>query len=168
MTHHRAGIALGSNLGDSAQLIAQAIDLLKQHAVPSTEFHEAGIYRTAPVDCPPGSPDFLNTAIEMSFAGTPEALLDITQGIEATLGRHRSGRRNEPRVIDLDLLYLGDLTVRSERLTLPHPRLAGRVFVLQPMADICPERVLPGYEQKVSQLLAAATSHDSPASQSLA
>lgn len=140
----RAGIALGSNLGESADLIDQARLLLRGIAAPAEPFLEAPVYRTAPVDCPPGSPDFLNTVVELEFVGEAIELLGHTQAIERQLGRTASPRRNAPRLIDVDLLYFGDRQLDGDRLTLPHPRLRSRRFVLQPLADIRPDLVLPG------------------------
>jgi 2-amino-4-hydroxy-6-hydroxymethyldihydropteridine diphosphokinase len=103
----------------------------------------APIYQTRPLDCPPGSPDFLNTVVEIGFDGGARRLLETTRGIENRLGRTRGALRNAPRVIDLDLLYCGDERIDSEGLTLPHPRMLERRFVLQPLADIRPDLVLP-------------------------
>lgn len=141
MSIRRAGIALGSNLGDSAALIDEAVSrLIERAAVPGEPVLRAPILRTAPVDCPPGSPDFINTVVEIAYAGQPLELLAITQEIETSLGRVRSVR-NAPRLIDLDLLYLGNILWQDDRLTLPHPRMFTRPFVLGPLSVIRPDLV---------------------------
>jgi 2-amino-4-hydroxy-6-hydroxymethyldihydropteridine diphosphokinase len=149
----RCGIALGSNLGDSRQLLREAIAALRAIAVPGGKFLEAPVYRSAPLACPAGSPDFLNTVAELAWSGTPHGLLEKTRGIEQQLGRIRGAERNAPRSIDLDLLYCGELEIEDTDLTLPHPRIAERRFVLQPLADIRPGLVLPGMAIPVSNLL---------------
>lgn len=132
----RAGIALGSNLGDSARTIAGAIARLEEIAVPGEPVLRASLHRTAPLNCPPGSPDFLNTVVEIAFDGGPRELLAQTQRIERELGRVPNPVRNAPRVIDLDILYLGDLVYQDDDLTLPHPRMMEREFVMKPLAEI--------------------------------
>jgi 2-amino-4-hydroxy-6-hydroxymethyldihydropteridine diphosphokinase len=151
----RAGIALGSNLGDSTGLIRQALTLLRGIATPNEPVLEAPVYRTAPVDCPPESPDFLNTVVEISFAGDAMELLAHTQAIERQLGRAAGRCRNAPRLIDVDLLYFGNHQIMTGQLTLPHPRLRVRRFVLQPLADIRPDLRLPGDVLDIAGHLAA-------------
>lgn len=149
----RAGIALGSNLGDCLAHLRAALAGLRQIAAPGEPVLIAHIYRTQPHHCPPGSPDFLNSVIEIGFAGGPHLLLETTRTLETLLGRVRNAARNAPRVIDIDLLYLGDTCISNEQLVLPHPRLGERRFVLQPLADIRPQLVLPGQVLTVAGLL---------------
>lgn len=149
----RAGIAMGSNVGDRLAILQMALAEICRHAAPGSEVLAAPVYRTAPVHCPEGSPDFYNTVVEMVFSGTPEQLLDITAGIELRLGRVRGPVRHAPRTIDLDLLYHGEAVRSSERLTLPHPRLSQREFVLRPLCDIRPDWIPPGMAQPVSAWL---------------
>ena len=137
----RAGIALGSNLGESAANIAEAIARLEEIAIPGEPVLKASLYRTAPVGCPPGSPDFLNTVVEIGFEGSPVELLAHTQRIERDLGRTPNPVRNAPRVIDVDILYLGDAVHSDAQLVLPHPRMREREFVLRPLAEIRPDLV---------------------------
>lgn len=137
----RAGIALGSNLGDSAANLRAAAACLREIATPGEPFLQAPAYQTKPLNCPPGSPDFLNTVVEIAFDGSPLELLAITQGIERKLGRVPNATRNAPRVIDVDILYLGDEVFDNGTLVLPHPRMMERQFVLQPLADIRPDLV---------------------------
>jgi len=157
----RCGIALGSNLGDRlAHLRAAqvAVGLLHQspNAAPPLV---SPVYETEPVDCAPGTAPYLNAVMEIEYAGEPETLLAALQQIEREMGRPADHGHNTPRTLDLDLLYAGDIVLQSDTLTLPHPRLAARRFVLQPLADIRPDLVLPGFAKTVSELLACLPPH---------
>lgn len=157
----RAGIALGSNLGDRMAHLAAALEGLRGlNAVGSVEV--APVYQTVPRFCPPGSPDFLNTVVEIAWAGAAAALLERTRALETALGRVRGGMRNAPRTIDIDLLYVGGEVVDTTDLVLPHPRIGERRFVLQPLADIRPELVLPGWSVTVADLLEALDNDEPP------
>jgi 2-amino-4-hydroxy-6-hydroxymethyldihydropteridine diphosphokinase len=158
----RAGIALGSNLGDRLAHLRAALACLREISTPGEPVLSAPVYQTEPRLCPPGSPDFLNTVVEIDFAGAAHELLEKTRAIEEQLGRVRSPERNAPRTIDLDLLYLGEETICSDRLELPHPRIAERRFVLQPLADIRPELVLPGHSLAIADLLARLPADETP------
>lgn len=148
----RAGIGLGSNLGDRTTYLREALGRLRPlHA--GGPFLVSPIYETAPVDCPPGAGPFLNAVAELSWDGAAADLLRELLGIEAAMGRPVRRPRNAPRPIDLDLLYLGDRVIRAPDLLLPHPRIAGREFVLRPLADIRPDLVLPGIGRPVAELL---------------
>jgi len=111
-------------------------------------------YRSSPVDCPPGSGEFLNAVAEMEFADGIFYLLERLQHYEKSRGREEARERNAPRSIDLDILYAADLEMASARLVLPHPRMAERLFVLEPLAELAPELVLPGLSDSVRELLA--------------
>jgi len=150
----RVGIALGSNLGDRHAHLRAAIAGLRELAAPGEPVLTAAIYQTAPRNCPPGSPEFLNSVIEIGFTGGPRELLAHTRALEHALGRGSAAERNAPRVIDIDLLYFGDVQMADATLTLPHPCLGQRRFVLQPLADIRPLLVLPGQSLSVAELLA--------------
>lgn len=149
----RAGIALGSNLGDRLANLRAAIARLREIATPGEPVLTAPVYQTEPRYCPPGSPDFYNTVIEIDFDGSAPELLEKTQAMELKLGRVRGTERNAPRVIDIDLLYLGGERFDNSALILPHPRIGERRFVLQPLADIRPELVLPGQRQTIAGVL---------------
>lgn len=151
----RAGIALGSNLGDRMSQLRAALEALREIATPGEPLLAAPVYQTEPRFCPPGSPDFLNTVVEIGYDGGPQRLLEQTRGIERRLGRTRGDERNAPRMIDIDLLYLGDATIDGETLTLPHPRIGERRFVLQPLADIRPDLTLPGLDTTIMEMLRA-------------
>jgi 2-amino-4-hydroxy-6-hydroxymethyldihydropteridine diphosphokinase len=158
----RAGIALGSNLGDRLAHLRAALDCLRGIACPAEPVLTAPVYQTEPRFCPPGSPVFLNTVVEIGFAGSAAELLESTQAMETKLGRLRQTERNAPRVIDIDLLYLGDESCQSGTLTLPHPRIGERRFVLQPLADIRPELILPGQTRTLAETLASLVTDEPP------
>jgi 2-amino-4-hydroxy-6-hydroxymethyldihydropteridine diphosphokinase len=158
----RVGIALGSNLGDRHAHLRAAIAGLRQIAAPGESVLTAAIYQTSPRDCPPGSPDFLNTAIEIAFHGSPHELLEKTRALEDQLGRIRNAGLNAPRIIDIDLLYHGDALCHAPTLVLPHPRLHHRRFVLQPLAEIRPDLVLPGHDLTITELLARLPADEPP------
>lgn len=158
----RAGIALGSNLGDRSANLAAAVSALMEIAAPGEPFLTAPVYQTKPRLCPPGSPDFLNTVVEIGWNGGPLELLGETRMIEEKLGRVRGSGRNEPRMIDIDLLYFGAERMNDEVLVLPHPRIGERRFVLQPLADIRPELVLPGHNRTVGEMLRDMNGDEAP------
>lgn len=158
----RVGIALGSNLGDRLANLRAAADCLREIATPGEPFLQAATYQTKPVLCPPGSPFFYNSAVEIGFEGDAFALLELTQAIEKKLGRVGVHERNAPRVIDLDLLYFGDEIIDTEELVLPHPRIGERRFVLQPLADIRLGLVLPGQNSDIAELLTGLSSGEPP------
>lgn len=158
----RAGIALGSNLGDRMARLGEAIELLRNIAAPGEVFLSAPVYRSAPLACPPGSPDFYNTVVEIGYHGSARELLANTRAIEERLGRVRGPDRNAPRTIDLDILYFGDHVINEPELELPHPRITGRRFVLQPLADIRPELLLPGQTLCIRELLECLASDEPP------
>jgi len=141
----RTGIALGSNLGHRPGNLRAALDGLARISIPGAPLLVAPLFETAPVGCPAGSPAFLNTVVEIEWAGSALALLQLTQALELRLGRSPNPVRNAPRVIDIDILYCGDAAVDLPHLTLPHPRIAERPFVLAPLAMIRPDlRMRPG------------------------
>lgn len=148
------GIALGSNVGDRMAHLRAGRARILQAAGVSGAVLSSRVYETEPVGTEPDAGAFLNAVIEVEFRGEPHALLDALQEIEAAMGRPSRHPRNAPRTIDLDILYAGDRVLRSERVVIPHPRLAERRFVLTPLADIRPELALPGQTQTVAELLA--------------
>jgi len=156
-----AGIALGSNLGNRLRNLQDARDLLQRIAEPGSLL-QAPIYQTEPVACPEESPDFYNTVVEIRYAGSAQDLLDATQAIELRLGRLASPERNAPRVIDVDILYFGDQRIDGALLELPHPRLTSRRFVLQPLADIRPDLLLPGDQVSIAEHLRRLDSQEPP------
>lgn len=152
---------MGSNLGDRLKNLQAARDLLEELAVAGSLL-QAPIYQTEPVACPPGSPDFYNTVVAFDYIGTASELLAATQSIEARLGREVVPQRNAPRVIDVDILFLGEEWIESDTLILPHPRLTVRRFVLQPLADILPGLILPASEVSIAEHLRQLDSDEPP------
>jgi 2-amino-4-hydroxy-6-hydroxymethyldihydropteridine diphosphokinase len=133
----RVAIALGSKLGDREAHIASAIAELRQIASKDEPFFTASLYDTEPQNCPPDSPRFLNTAVDFHYPGTdPLELLQQTQAIEKKLGREPHPIRNAPRIIDVDILLFGDISLDHPDLQLPHPRIHERPFVLNPLREI--------------------------------
>jgi 2-amino-4-hydroxy-6-hydroxymethyldihydropteridine diphosphokinase len=132
-----AFVALGANLGDAEQALRGALNALD--GTPGIRVgHASSLYRTAPVDS--SGPDYVNAVAEVSTTLTAPALLDALQSIEQLAGRERP-YRNAPRTLDLDLLLFGEAHIDSPRLTVPHPRMWQRAFVLVPLAEIAPSQV---------------------------
>lgn len=150
----RIGIALGSNVGDCAANLQAARDCLREIAILGEPFLQASTYQTEPLHCPPGSPLFFNSVIEIAWEGDPLELLKITQSIESRLGRTIKLERNAPRIIDVDLLYFGAEIIDTELLVLPHPRIGERRFVLEPLAEIRPDLILPRHSLSIAEQLA--------------
>ena len=150
----RVGIALGSNLHERLHLLQAARTHLYALHEDRGPFVCSRIYETEPMDCPPGSPCFLNAAIEIACTLPPLDLLASLQRIEQALGRPREHAFHAPRTIDLDILYYDNLHFTLPELTLPHPRISERAFVLCPLADICPYRILPGWGKFIAARLA--------------
>lgn len=151
----RAGIAFGSNVGDRLAHLQCARAEVLALAQLSGPILASPVYETEPVGMAPGAAAFLNAVMEVEFAGNPLSLLPALGAIEARLGRNPQRPQNAPRTIDLDLLYLSDFVISTDETTIPHPRLHLRRFVLQPLADIRPELVLPGHDLPTGALLAA-------------
>jgi 2-amino-4-hydroxy-6-hydroxymethyldihydropteridine diphosphokinase len=147
-------IALGSNLGDSRQNIEEALKRLEKFS--REVFLRSSLWKSTPVDCPPGSPEFINAVSGMAplVSETPESLLGKLQDVEKEFGRRSKTVLNEARPLDLDLIAFGDEVRDSPGLVLPHPRAHLRRFVLAPLAEIAPELILPGQKKTVRELLA--------------
>ncbi|MGC8560403.1 MAG: 2-amino-4-hydroxy-6-hydroxymethyldihydropteridine diphosphokinase [Phycisphaerae bacterium] len=146
-------VALGSNLGDPPRQIAEAIRALGQ--LPGTRLIAHAQPRWyAPVGGPPGQGDFLNTAAQLQTDLEPAGLLDQLLAIELHQGRVRSAHeRNGPRTMDIDLLFYGPCMIHTPHLCVPHPRLAERLFVLEPLSEIAPEFIHPAAGLSVAVLL---------------
>jgi 2-amino-4-hydroxy-6-hydroxymethyldihydropteridine diphosphokinase len=149
---HEVLLGLGANLGDPVAQLARAVRLMsgvmRVEAVSS-------VYRSEPVGFA-DQPDFYNVVVRARTAAEPVPLLRAAQRVEAELGRERSFA-NAPRTIDIDLLAYGDVVMRTDALTLPHPRLHLRGFVLHPLAEVAPEWRHPVLRKTARELLAAAT-----------
>ena len=150
----RAGIALGANLGDRLACLTKArTEILALQGV-RPPLLSSSLYETEPVHCEPGAAKFFNAVIEIGFNGSSLDLLQELQRIELALGRPPAHEPNRSRAIDLDLLYHGRHVGDEARLELPHPRLRFRAFVLQPLAEIRPNLILPEETRTVQQLAA--------------
>jgi 2-amino-4-hydroxy-6-hydroxymethyldihydropteridine diphosphokinase len=145
-------LGLGSNVGDRESHLRAAIELLSERGVEVEAI--SSTYETEPVGEVLDQADFLNAAIRIRTELEPEALLDLCKEIEVARGRALDAPRHSPRPLDVDLLLLGNLELSSERLTLPHPEVSSRRFVLAPLLELDPELALPG-GQRIAELLAA-------------
>ena len=154
----KAFIALGSNLGDSRQLVLRAMERLQE--LSDQLLSRSSLFETAPVDCPPGSSNFVNAVVGLvpKEGETAESLLRKIRVLEKEFGRIPKKVLNEARPLDLDLIAFGNETRATPELTLPHPRAHLRRFVLEPLAEIAPKLVLPGQRRTVAELLAQLTS----------
>jgi 2-amino-4-hydroxy-6-hydroxymethyldihydropteridine diphosphokinase len=150
----RTAVALGSNLGDRLESLRTARRQIIELDAVQPPVLSSPIYETEPIDCERDAAKFLNAVIEFDYAGDPIRLLKQFVLIEESLGRKRDHQKNVSRTIDIDLLYCGDRLIDNERLQSPHPRMHLRKFVLQPLADIRPDLVLPGQTRTVCELLA--------------
>ena len=134
-------LGLGSNVGDSAGHLRAAVELLAARGIEVEAV--SSTYLTEPVGEVLDQPDFLNAAIRIRTALEPEALLDLCKAVEAERGRSFAAPRHSPRPLDVDLLLLGDVELATARLTLPHPEVTSRRFVLAPLLELDPELALP-------------------------
>ena len=142
-----AYLGLGANLGDARAAVALAIQEIGQ--MPGVVLKSrSALYRTAPLDS--SGPDYINAAVEVHTVLTAPALLHCLHGMETAAGRARPFR-NAPRTLDLDILLYGDGFIASAALTVPHPRMWQRAFVLVPLAEIAPHRVAQHALQAVSE-----------------
>jgi len=153
----RAYVGVGTNLGDRWANLAHAARAFR--AEPRVALLRGSrVYDTAPLG--PPQPRYLNAVLELEAELPAAALLEVLQRIERSRGRRRNGVRWTARTLDLDLLLAGDLVVRGPELAVPHPALPSRRFVLAPLADLCPDQVVPGTGQTVARLLAEAPEGD--------
>lgn len=146
-------IAMGSNLGDRAGTLERAIARIA--GLPRTRCAAQSTFlRTAPVGGPADQPEYLNAALAIETQLSPRALLDALLRIEHDFGRDRAREaRNGPRTLDLDILLFGDLVIEEEQMQIPHPRMAERAFVLEPLVQIAPDVVHPILRMTIAQLL---------------
>ena len=139
-------IGLGANLGDRKATLRTALAAIGQ--LPGTRLLRVSpLYGSAPVDA--GGPDYLNAVAELVTTQTPRALLQALQSIEQSAGRERP-YRNAPRTLDLDILLIDGLAIDTPSLTVPHPRMHERAFVLLPLAEIAPTQVRAEWQQAVA------------------
>jgi 2-amino-4-hydroxy-6-hydroxymethyldihydropteridine diphosphokinase len=153
----RAYVGVGSNLGDRWANLASAGAFL--HRSPRVAVLRASrVYDTAPIG--PPQPRYLNAVLELETELTAKALLAVLQMAENAAGRRRGGPRWSARTLDLDLLLYGDEVIVDRRLRVPHPEISVRRFVLAPLAELCPDRVIPGTARTVAELLVRAPRDD--------
>jgi 2-amino-4-hydroxy-6-hydroxymethyldihydropteridine diphosphokinase len=152
-----AWVALGANLGDGANTVRAAMDALQ--ALSAGPLLRSSLWVSSPVECPPGSPQFVNAVVGLKPAPqeSPESLLGKLHRQEESFGHRFRRVRNEPRHLDLDLIAFGTEVRATPQLTLPHPRAHERRFVLEPLAELAPDLVLPGQTRSVRELLAGLT-----------
>ncbi len=134
-------LGLGSNVGDRAGHLRAAIEMLGERGVEVEAVSSA--HETEPVGEVLDQPDFLNAAIRIRTELEPEALLDVCKEVEVERGRQLDAPRHSPRPLDVDLLLLGDIELSTNRLTLPHPEVTSRRFVLVPLLELDPDLTLP-------------------------
>jgi 2-amino-4-hydroxy-6-hydroxymethyldihydropteridine diphosphokinase len=136
-----AYLGLGSNVGDRHAHLRAALAALREHGVEVEAI--SSVYETEPVGDVLDQPDFLNAVARVRTELGPEELLDLCKAIEVEQGRMLGGQRHGPRPLDVDLLLVGELELESDRLTLPHPEVTGRRFVLEPLLELDPDLALP-------------------------
>ena len=146
-------IALGSNLGDRAAMLARAEQAMGDAGV--RVLRRSSLYTTEPVDAPP-QPWFLNSVVEAETSLMPVQLLHVLAGIERGLGRRRITPRG-PRTLDLDILLYGSSVIKTPELQVPHPGLQNRRFVLAPLAELAPGLRHPVLHKSIAELLANTT-----------
>jgi 2-amino-4-hydroxy-6-hydroxymethyldihydropteridine diphosphokinase len=145
-------LGLGSNIGERRAHLQAAVDQLAAHGVAVLAC--SSLYETEPVGPVPDQPDFLNACVRIRTELGPEELLDVCKAVEREVGRSAGGVRQGPRIIDVDLLLLGPLEYRSERLTLPHAEVSSRRFVLVGLLELDPDLALPSRERLADKLAA--------------
>jgi 2-amino-4-hydroxy-6-hydroxymethyldihydropteridine diphosphokinase len=143
-------LGLGSNVGDSVENIHQAVRAIGKAGIKVLA--RASLYVTAPQGEVLDQPDFINSAVKIETSLEPSELLDTCKRIEREMGRDPNGVRHGPRPIDIDVLLLGDIELSVERLTLPHPEIATRRFVLEPLLEIDPELTIPGFGPAIATM----------------
>ncbi len=146
-----AYLALGSNLGDPVAQLANAVRGISQ--IPGTRLlKQSSLYRSPAWGATSAQPDYVNAVVAVETALTPVELWRATCRIEQAQGRERKGERNAARTLDIDLLLYDDMIMQNEHLTLPHPRMHERAFVLRPLLDVAPSLSIPGHGRAAALL----------------
>ena len=145
----RVALMLGGDLGDTAATFAAAAAGLERAGM--MELRRSRIYRSAPVDCVPGTPDFSDQALTGVWHGTARELFAVCQALERAAGRPERHSSREARTLDLDLILFGDVVSAAPELTIPHPRARERRFVLEPLAEIAPDWRFPDTGKTILQ-----------------
>ncbi len=149
----RIAIGIGSNLGDSVTLVAEAVEQLLQDGVKQLRL--SSFYETVPVDCAPGTPLFVNAVVVGLYGGSCRQLLNLCHAIEHRLGRPFPHRSDESRRIDLDLLLFDETVFTEPDLRIPHPQLRHRFFVLVPLREVAGNWTVPPDGSTVAELFEA-------------
>lgn len=152
-------ISIGGNIGDPIASIKRASEVLAENGLRKMTL--SPMYLTSPVDCVPGTPDFINAVIAGEWDDCPQELLALCQRLEAASGRPVDRCKNAPRTLDLDIILFGDKILEIVDLTIPHPRASERLFVLCPLCDIAPDAFFPDLGRTASELLAELRDKDS-------
>lgn len=153
-------ISVGANMGDKLENCRRGIAAVADHP-EMTLVSQAHFYKTAPMDYKEQD-WFVNTAIGITTSLLPQPLLTELQAIQSKIGRKESTIRFGPRILDLDILFYGNETVQSKNLTIPHPRMHLRRFVLQPLCDLVPDFVHPVFKKEMKTLLQELDPGDQP------
>jgi 2-amino-4-hydroxy-6-hydroxymethyldihydropteridine diphosphokinase len=147
------GIGLGSNLGSRIENLRSALSWLQ--TMSQTPVRYSQVYETSPIDCPEGTPTFLNAVCEITYQGDLSVLLRKMRTFERERGRPSVYSKNTPRFLDLDILYADDQIIKTEELTIPHPRMLERRFVLQPLNEIHSDLIVPNTTQTIQTILSS-------------
>ena len=151
MNYEKVYLSLGSNLGNRESNLAQATIALSINfeiidIVSSSYFESEPLYNK-------DQPEFLNSVVKFCTSLKPFEVLDVTQKVEKMLGRSKKIEKNQPRIIDIDILFFGDSVIETEKLSIPHPMIALRKFVLLPLAEIEPNFIIPHTKITISDLI---------------
>ena len=144
-------LSLGSNIGDREANLAGAITIIEEYP-ENNNLRSASFYSSDPL-FNTDQPEFLNTVVEINTTFTPFEFLDEIKNIERLLGRPTEHKKNGPRIIDIDILTFGDAFLETEELTIPHPGIAYRRFVLVPFNELAPNYIVPGWKIAIEELL---------------
>lgn len=151
MREVKTAIGLGGNLGNIEETFSMAAEGLKKAGLENIRM--SSIYKTVPVGCEPGTPDFLNAVLTGTWKSSVERLFDLCKSLEEKAGRPRIHPRYASRPLDLDMLLFGSLVCGSHELTIPHKEASNRLFVLVPLAEIASDWIFPDTKRTVSETL---------------
>jgi len=150
MIKNRFVLSIGSNMGDRDSSIRKAVDFLSSLGTVESV---SSLYETSPVGMAPGTDHFFNLVMGICSDFTPNEMLALVKEYEKKKGRDTVNSHMKPRIIDIDILFAGNLIMNTTKLTLPHPELGNRKFVLAPLSEILPDLVHPVSGKTVSELL---------------